>query len=59
MRRGRAIAPGAPALSRLRHLLSLPLWCPAGGMLPALAARRALAVPCGGLAFFVACQPCV
>ena len=30
MRRGRAIAPGAPALDRLRHLLSLPLWYPAG-----------------------------
>ena len=27
----RAIAPGVPALDRLRHLLSLPLWCPAGG----------------------------
>ena len=57
MRRGRAIAPGAPALSRLRHWLSLPLWYPGGGMLPALAARRALAVPCGGLVFFVACLP--
>ena len=52
-------APGAPALDRLRHLLSLPLWYPAGGVPPALAARRALAVPCGGLAFFVACQPCL
>ena len=23
-------APGTPALNRLRHLLDLPLWCPAG-----------------------------
>ena len=30
---------------------------PGGGMLPALAARRALAVPLRGLAFLVACQP--
>ena len=55
----RAPPPGAPALSRLRYLFALPLWYPAGGMLPALAARRALAVPCGGLGFFVACQPCL
>ena len=53
----RAIAPGVPALDRLRHWLALPLWCPGGGMLPTLAALRALAVPCGGLAFFVACLP--
>ena len=26
----RAIAPGTPALDRLRHWLALPLWCPAG-----------------------------
>ena len=55
----RAIVPGAPALSRLRHWLDLPLWCPAGGVPPALAALRALAVPCGGLGFFVVCQPCL
>ena len=59
MRRGRAIAPGAPALDRLRHLFALPLWYPAGGMLPALAARRALAVPKGWLARLVACLPCL
>ena len=40
-------APGTPALNRLRHLLALPLWYPAGGVPPALPARRALAVPCG------------
>ena len=31
----RAIAPGTPALSRLRYLFALPLWYPAGGVLPA------------------------
>ena len=30
----RAIAPGAPALDRLRHWLALPLWYPAGGRAP-------------------------
>ena len=25
-------APGTPALNRLRHLQSLPLWCPEGGL---------------------------
>ena len=60
----------SPALDRLRHLQSLPLWCPqgeggaeptrhlldlpsmspAGGLPPALPARRALTVPTGGVA---------
>ena len=31
---------------------------PKGGLPPALPARRALAAPSGGLAFFVACLPC-
>ena len=35
----------SPALNRLRHLLALPLWCPAGGRAPALPVRRALAAP--------------
>ena len=30
-----------------------------GGIAPALQARRALAVPYGGLALFVACLPCL
>ena len=42
-------APGTPAVELARRLLALPLWYPAGGVPPALPARRALAVPCGGL----------
>ena len=39
----------SPAAEPARRLLALPLWYPAGGVPPALPARRALAVPCGGL----------
>ena len=38
----------SPALDRLRHLQSLSSRCQAGGVPPALPARRALAVPSGG-----------
>ena len=41
-------APGTPALNRLRHLQNLPSRCQAGGVPPALPARRALAAPSGG-----------
>ena len=43
----RAIAPGAPALDRLRHLFALPLWYPAGGFAPG-----------GGLNPGDTCYPC-
>ena len=39
----------SPGAEPERRLLALPLWYPAGGVPPALPARRALAVPCGGL----------
>ena len=52
-------APGTPALNRLRHLQSLPLWYPAGGLPPAALAIPATVVPCGGLAFFAARLPCL
>ena len=39
----------SPGAEPARRLLALPLWYPAGGVPPALPARRALAVPCGGL----------
>lgn len=42
-----------------RHWLTLPLWCPEGGLPPALPSRRALAVPCGGLVLFAARLPCL
>ena len=42
-------APGTPALNRLRHLQPLLIRFQAGGVPPALPARRALAVPCGSL----------
>ena len=43
-------SPPAPlAAEPERRLLALPLWYPAEGVPPALPARRALAVPCGGL----------
>ena len=40
----------SPAFNRLRHLQSLPNRCQAGGVPPALPARRALAAPGGGVA---------
>ena len=52
-------APGTPALNRLRHLQNLPSRCPTGGLPPALPSRRALTVPCGGLALFAARLPCL
>ena len=39
----------SPALDRLRHLQNLLSRCPAGGVPPALPARRVLAAPSGGL----------
>ena len=42
-----------------RHWLSQPLWCPMGGLSGRSPGRRALAVPKGWFAFFVACQPCL
>ena len=49
----------SPAFNRLRHLQSLPLWYPVGGLPPALPSRRALTVPCGWLARFAARLPCL
>ena len=49
----------SPAFNRLRHLQSLPLWYPEGGLPPALPSRRALTVPCGGLVLFAARLPCL
>ena len=39
--------------------MTLPLWYPVGGLPPALPSRRALTVPCGGLARFAARLPCL
>ena len=50
-------APGTPAAEPERRLLALPLWYPAGGVPPALPARRALAVPCGGLPSLLPAYP--
>ena len=55
----RGFAPCIPGAEPLRHLFALPLWCPEGGVPPALPVRRALAAPCGGLACFVARLPCL
>ena len=48
---------GTPAAEPERRLLALPLWYPAGGVPPALPARRALAVPCGGLPSLLPAYP--
>ena len=39
--------------------LTLPLWCPAGGLPSLPPAAPAISAPTGGLAFFLACQPCL
>ena len=49
----------SPGAEPERRLQPLPIRCQAGGVPPALPARRALAVPCGGTAILVACLPCL
>ena len=49
----------SPAFNRLRHLQSLPLWYPVGGLPPAALAIPATVVPCGRLVLFAARLPCL
>ena len=50
-------APGTPALNRLRHLQSLPLWYPAGGACPGDTGSTCQSGIRQGLAFGIASSP--